>query len=133
MNGVVIDAGAALHLLAAPAPPEPAGELHAPRLIRSEVLSVLHAQVWRGVVPPEAARAMLERLEAATVRFFDDDNALHRRAWSIATALGWHKTYNAEYVALAQILDLPLLTVDGRLARAVKHLVRIASPTDIGA
>ena len=28
--------------------------------------------------------------------------------------VGWAKTYDAEYVALAQILDIPVLTREGR-------------------
>ena len=45
--------------------------------------------------------------------------------------LGWAKTYDAEYVALAQILDVPLLTVDGRLARGVEHLIKVIGPAEL--
>lgn len=132
MTPVVLDAGAALHLLAASrrAPNLPA--LHAPRLLTSELLSALHAQVWRGVVPPDAAREMLRRLRDLPLSFYDDEGVLHDRAWSIADELGWAKTYDAEYVALAQLLDLPLLTLDGRLARGIGHLVAAVGPVDLG-
>ncbi len=40
-------------------------------------------------------------------------------------------TYDAEYVALALILDIPLLTMDGRLARGVEHLVPVVGPDDL--
>ena len=106
--------------------------LHAPALLRSEVLSALHANVWRGVVPLEAAQEMLRRLDGLAISLFADERLLHQRAWAIADELGWAKTYDAEYVALAQILDIPLLTVDGRLARGVEHLIKILGPAALG-
>jgi predicted nucleic acid-binding protein len=132
LTPVVLDAGAALYVLAAADPRPLPLELHAPRLLRSEVLSALHAQVWRGVVPPEAARAMLLGLNGLRLALFADEHLLHDRAWNIATDLGWAKTYDAEYVALAQILGIPLLTADLRLARAVGHLIGITSPAAAG-
>ncbi len=96
------------------------------------MLSALHAQVWRGVVPQDAAREMLRRLGELQLSLYDDERRLHDRAWSIADELGWAKTYDAEYVALAQLLDIPLLTVDGRLARGVEHLVATVRPLDLG-
>lgn len=132
MTPVVLDAGAALHLLAATRPSAIPPALHAPRLLRSEVLSALHVQVWRGVVPPNAAQEMLRRLWDLPLSLHADDRLLHDRAWSIADELGWAKTYDAEYVALAQFLDMPLLTVDARLARGVEHLVRTVGPLDLG-
>lgn len=132
MTPVVVDAGAALHLLAAHGPMARSPALHAPRLLRSEVLSTIHAQVWRGVVPQAAAQEMLRRLGELQLSLYDDELRLHDRAWSIADELGWAKTYDAEYVALAQLLDVPLLTVDARLARGVEQLVRTVGPLDLG-
>jgi len=132
LTPVVLDAGAALHILAATRPMPSPPALHAPRLLRSEVLSALHAQVWRGVVPQDAAQEMLRRLGDLPLSLYADERRLHDRAWSIADELGWAKTYDAEYVALAQLLDIPLLTVDARLARGVEHLVRIVGPRGIG-
>jgi predicted nucleic acid-binding protein len=132
LSAVVIDAGAAMQLLVTddlligkmPT-------MHAPALFWSEILSALHAATWRGQVPVDAAARIRERVAATPFVRFDDDTRLHRRAWEIADLLGWAKTYDAEYVALAQILDLPLLTVDGRLQRGVEHLVRVLGPSDL--
>lgn len=132
MTAVVLDAGAALHLLAASRAAANPPALHAPRLLRSEVLSALHAQVWRGAVPPDAAAEMLRRLRDLPISLYADDRTLHERAWTLADELGWAKTYDAEYVALAQLLDVPLLTLDGRLARGVEHLVATVGPVDLG-
>lgn len=132
MTPLVLDASAALHLLAVSdeVHTKPLA-LHAPRLLRSEVLSALHARVWRGGVPTEAARAMLRRLDELAINLFVDERRLHERAWTLADDLGWAKTYDAEYVALAQILEIPLLTMDGRLARGVEHLVHVVGPADL--
>lgn len=132
MTPLVLDASAALHLLAVTeTAPATALALHAPRLLRSEVLSALHALVWRGGVPPGAAQAMRRRLDGLAISVFVDERRLHERAWTIADELGWAKTYDAEYVALAEILDIPLLTVDGRLARGVEHLINVVGPADL--
>lgn len=74
---------------------------------------------------------MLRRLDGLAINLFVDERRLHERAWTLADELGWAKTYDAEYVALAQILDIPLLTVDGRLARGVAHLVPVVGPADL--
>ena len=132
LTPVVLDAGAALHLLALP-DTGLASELilRAPRLLRSEVLSALHVHVRRGAVPVDAAHTMLRRLDALSISLFADERLLHERTWAIADQLGWAKTYDAEYVALAQILALPLLTTDGRLARGVEHIVKVIGPAEL--
>ena len=56
---------------------------------------------------------------------------LHREAWKVADELGWAKTYDAEYVALARILRCPLLTIDARLKRGASRLVRVVGPADL--
>ena len=74
---------------------------------------------------------MLRRLDGLAISLFVNERRLHERAWTIADELGWAKTYDAEYVALAEILDIPLLTLDGRLARGVEHRIRIVGPADL--
>lgn len=49
---------------------------------------------------------------------------LLERIWSLRETLS---AYDAAYVALAEALDLPLLTTDGRLARSHGHEVEIVS------
>lgn len=75
---------------------------------------------------------MLRRLGELQLSLYDDEPRLHDRAWSIADELRWAKTHDAEYVALAQLPDIPLLTVDGRLARRVEHLVATIGSLDLG-
>ena len=56
---------------------------------------------------------------------------LHNAAWDVADRLGWAKTYDAEYVALARLLGCPLLTIDARLARVASREVAIMDPADL--
>jgi predicted nucleic acid-binding protein len=43
-----------------------------------------------------------------------DPGELAGEAWRIADELGWAKTYDANYVALARLLGCKLVTLDAR-------------------
>jgi predicted nucleic acid-binding protein len=59
----------------------------------------------------------------------------HRRlaaeAWQLADQMGWAKTYDAEYLALARLLDCRVVTLDGRMLRATAHLGYVIGPGDL--
>ena len=105
-------------------------ELVAPALLWSEVPSVLHEMAWRGTVSRDLGRAALDRFLDAPI-----GTRRHARltpeAWRIADELGWAKTYDAEYVALAQLLSSRLLTLDARLRRTASRLVEVLGPTEL--
>jgi predicted nucleic acid-binding protein len=48
---------------------------------------------------------------------------LRRRAWDLAEQLGRAETYDAEYVALAQLQKSALVTLDTGVARRVEGIV----------
>ena len=96
----------------------------------SEVRSSLHEARWRGEVSEEQATRAVAALDASPIRL-----RTHKRlgvvAWRIADELGWAKTYDAEYVALASLLGCRLLTVDTRLRRATGHLGYVIGPSEL--
>jgi predicted nucleic acid-binding protein len=105
-------------------------ELLAPQIMWSEAYSALHELAWRRDLEVEAARVARARLDRIEVKA-----RTHRRlaeeAWRIADELGWAKTYDAEYVALASLVGCRLVTVDGRLRRGADRLGFVVGPTEL--
>ncbi|MFN2504102.1 MAG: type II toxin-antitoxin system VapC family toxin [Acidimicrobiales bacterium] len=129
---LVIDASAALYLLASADGIEPLAslELAAPALLWSEVTSVLNEMRWRGEVSEPLAETAFERLLAAPIAR-QADPALYSQAREVAQALEWAKTYDAEYVSLARTLDTALVSRDERLRRGAARLVTVVGPDEI--
>jgi predicted nucleic acid-binding protein len=108
-----------------------AGEkLHAPPLMWSEGRAVLRLGMWRGQVVAEDAERAFDRLEACPVENAEPDG-LGREAWGVAAEMGWARTYDAEYVALARLLDCRLVTLDGRLRRGTDRLGFVVTPAEL--
>jgi predicted nucleic acid-binding protein len=88
--------------------------LTAPELVDLEVTSVWRRQMQEGAIDARRAALALADLAALPLR-----RASHRpllaRCWELRDNL---TIYDASYVALAEALDVTLLTGDGRLARA---------------
>ena len=91
-----------------------AESLQAPELIDAEVLSVLRRLVLAGKLQDVAALQALTVAHQLGLRRYVS-RALWRRAWELRLNLS---AYDALYVALAEQLQVPLLTADARLARA---------------
>lgn len=90
-------------------------ECHAPHLIDAELGSVLRRQVLRGALHPAIAEALLAAGTPLVDFRHEMTGSLAQVAWALRDNLSY---YDALYVALAQALAAPLLTVDGRLARS---------------
>jgi len=129
---IVIDASVTLDAMLSPGGLEALAHLDlvSPPLMWSEATSALREVTWRGLLGREAALVGLERLANAPIEVRSPDT-LHREAWSVAEELGWAKTYDAEYVALARVLGCSLLTRDARLKRTAERLIRVIGPTEI--
>jgi len=129
---LVIDASAALYLLASAEGMEPLArlELAAPALLWSEVTSVLNEMRWRGELSESLAESAFERLLTAPIAR-RADAGLYSGAREVARELGWAKTYDAEYVSLARMLDSNLLSRDERLRRGAERLVTVVGPDEV--
>jgi predicted nucleic acid-binding protein len=89
-------------------------DLAAPELIDLEVVSVLRRQLSVGKLDTRRARLALDDLLELPVQRVPH-RALLRRCWELRDNLS---VYDAAYVALAETLDVPLVTADARLAKA---------------
>jgi predicted nucleic acid-binding protein len=122
----VIDTGTTLYLAKASIAVPPERELYAPTLWRSQTLSAVYEAVQRGDLTPEAAREQLGYINGLKIRLLGDA-LLRRRAWEVAEELGMSTTYEAEYVALAQLQKCTLVSTDKRLLKRVADLVPAAT------
>lgn len=79
---------------------------------------------------PEQARKTHERLESSPVKM-----RTHRRlgavAWRIADNLGWAKTYDAKYLALAELLGCRFATLNSRVRRGADRLGYVFTPQEL--
>lgn len=98
-----------------------AGGLWAPHLIDAEIGHVLRRAVAHGELKPGLASAALSDLADFPLRRAAHVGLLDR-AWSLRENVSF---YDGLYVALAERLDEPLLTLDARLARAPGLRARI--------
>ena len=104
-------------------------QLLAPTLLRSHLLSLLYQAVRRGEMTRKDADRQLNYVRALRIRLLGD-RVLQNVAWKIAERLGWPDTFDAEYVALTTLQADAFITLDARLARAVKGIVVVA-PIDV--
>jgi predicted nucleic acid-binding protein len=107
-----------------------AHELVAPPLLWIEAASGLHELRWRDEIGEGVAAGALSRLLRAPIAQRRPRQLLER-AWEVADELGWAKLYDAHYVALARLLDVPLLTLDGRLRRGAARTIATLGPTEL--
>jgi predicted nucleic acid-binding protein len=118
---LVVDTSAVLAALAS-RPPDPAlvkrladdGDLHAPHLIDIEILNALRGLVRGGQLSEDRAQDVRTDVEdLAIVRY--GHQPLADRVWALRDNF---TAYDAAFVALAEALEVPLVTCDVRLANA---------------
>ena len=132
---MVIDASALIELLlhtpagqtVAQRIADPAVGLHVPHLADVEVVQVLRRYTIDGELTAATAAVALDDLRALDLQRHAHEPLLDR-VWALRRNLS---AYDAVYLALAEILDVKLLTCDGRLSRApgVAHRVEFVTPS----
>lgn len=126
---MVLDASAALELLLGrPAAArvwarvtEPNQTLHAPHLIDLEIAQVLRRFAAARELDEARAEQVFADLRALGIERYPHEPLLVR-VWQLKANLS---AYDAAYVALAEALGAPLLTLDHKLARARGHRARV--------
>jgi predicted nucleic acid-binding protein len=88
--------------------------LWAPHLVDAEVGQALRRYVRSGELDADVAGDRLWRIDEVPVRRVEHELLIHV-AWALRDSVSF---YDGLYVALAQMLDEPLITFDARLGRA---------------
>ncbi len=125
---IVVDASAAVELLLATARGaavakrifDPAESLHAPELLDLEIAQVLRRYERARIIDAARADAALRDLADLRIERYSH-RLLLPRAWALRANL---TIYDAVYIALAELLEAPLLTGDTTFASA-NHRARI--------
>ena len=126
---IVLDASAAIEwLLKSPAGTKidkrifsRSESLHAPHLLDIEVAQVLRRYVREKTITAQRGQEALEDLAALPLERYPHD-FLIPRVWELRATL---TAYDAVYVALAELLDAPLLTCDRKIASASGHSANV--------
>lgn len=122
---IVVDASAVLEILLQT---ETAGpvmsrlfrrpeKFHVPHLLDVEVVQVLRRYVLRRQMQAARAEEALRAYAILPLERYSHEFLLGRM-WQLRTNLS---AYDASYVALAELIDAPLITRDGRLAGSSGH------------
>lgn len=125
MTRYVIGPDVALRLAVDEATPPDGIALLAPTLLRSQLLADVYGAVHRGELTRGDAERHLDHVRSLRIRLLGD-RVLQKVAWQVAEQLGWEGTFDAEYVALTRLQADALVTLDERLAAAVRDMVDVA-------
>lgn len=97
------------------------GDLHAPHLLDVEFQHALGRLVVSGAISDDrAADARVDFAELSIVRY--PHVSLADRMWELRHNV---TAYDSAFVALAEALEVPLVTCDARLARAPSHTASV--------
>lgn len=98
--------------------------LHAPHLLDLEVAQVLRRYELAGILTARRSREALDDLAGFSIERYPH-NLFMPRVWSLRMNV---TAYDACYIALAEALEAPLLTMDRRLASVPGHSAIVEIP-----
>ena len=122
---LVIDASAIVELLMASPTGSAVGDfvfssnepLAAPQLVDIEVLHAIRRLHRMGVLPLDRSEQALEDFGDLPIYRYGHEN-LRAGMWRLRNNV---TAYDAAYIALAEMLEAPVVTCDGKLARSSGH------------
>jgi predicted nucleic acid-binding protein len=124
---IVVEASAIVDaLVGVPAHPEllaviAEDDLHSPSLLDYEVASAFRGHVFSGNLSRRAMTHAVEDFSALQISRYP----LGQMVFGVLQLRDNYTVYDAAYVALAQVLDAPLVTADAKLAEAGKLGVEV--------
>ncbi len=129
MSDVVVDSSALIHALSSHE--GSAGrrslmslDLHAPHLIGVEVLSWLRRLSRNGRLTAIEVQRLLAHYGNLPLQRYPHE-PFFRRTWQLRDSVS---AYDAQYVSLAEVLHVPLITQDRRLAAAAAPFCAVIVP-----
>lgn len=97
--------------------------INAPDLVDYEILNVLRKMVLRGDIDAELATESRTVTRSLRMNRHAMNDGMADRVWQLRHNAS---AYDASYVALAEHLDMPLITTERRLTEGLRGLTRIA-------
>lgn len=125
MTRYAIDAPTLLRLVDTGPKLDPAHQLVAPNVIRSELLQLLLDEVRAGVRSERDALAAHERATGVKIRLLGD-RVSRATAWRIARERDWDTLRDAEHLAVARLQADALVTTDAALLAKAEGTVLTA-------
>ncbi|MDZ4768912.1 MAG: type II toxin-antitoxin system VapC family toxin [Chloroflexota bacterium] len=93
-------------------------QLIAPRLFRSELTTVVRKSVYQKRIDHHTGKVLLGVMIKSDVQLFEDRRLL-LRAYDIAEKFNLPRTYDSQYLALAERYECEFWTTDRRLFNAI--------------
>lgn len=98
-------------------------QMVAPPIFHAEVSSTLRKQVYfKRLLPDEGEEALSIFLEIPVITI--DGLEMYRLAWQLAKEFNLPRTYDMQYLAVADMEDCEFWTADRRLANSLRNKVK---------
>jgi len=97
-------------------------EIIVPPLFHAEVTSILREQVYFKRLPPEEGEEAFSTYLEMGVKSVDNPE-IQKKAWSFARRFNLPRTYDMQYLAVAELKDCELWTNDKRLINSLQGRV----------
>lgn len=93
-------------------------ELLGPQMFRAEVTSVLREEVFFKRMPPEEGEEGFAVYLEIPIRIISSPD-VYRKAWELAIDYNQRRTYDMQYLAVAELEDCELWTLDKKLVTSL--------------